>query len=282
MQSGLTLNEPFTQGLTSAFGASPRRADFRHHPEAARQQINAWVAARTARLIQNLMAPGSITPQTALVLANAIYLQAHWASPFTSRATLPSTFFTASGASVTAPFMSQPMTPFPYQASAQFQAIDLPYRASTLSMLLVMPRAGTIDRFERSLTASSLSALAQSLRPTLVALRMPRFHLAAHIDLRGTLSALGMPIAFTRLADFSRITAQTPLAISAVEHGADLKVDEAGTVAAAATGISVAPTAVAPGHVTHLSLNHPFLLFLRDNASGAILFAGRVSDPTQS
>ena len=91
-----------------------------------------------------------------------------------------------------------------------------------------------------------------------------------------------MPIAFSPQADFSGITTQTPLAISAVEHGADLKVDEAGTVAAAATGISIAPTAAAPGRVIQLTLDHPFLLFIRDDRTGAILFAGRVSDPTQS
>jgi serpin B len=89
-----------------------------------------------------------------------------------------------------------------------------------------------------------------------------------------------MPVAFSDGADFSAITAPTSLKIAAVEHAATLKVDEAGTVAAAATGISLEPTA-APvlGNVVSLRLNRPFLLFLRDDATGAVLFAARVNDP---
>jgi serpin B len=282
VQSGLRLNGPFTRTLSTGFGPALNAVDFRRQPEAARQAINAWIAARTARLIQNLMGPGSITVRTALVLANAIYLKARWSNPFVAAATAPGTFFTASAAQVKTDFMAQQQTPLSYAAGSGFRAVELPYRNSSLSMLVVMPSPGTLDGFERRLTTGSLSALAASLKPTLVNLRMPRFHLVAHTELSSTLSALGMPIAFTPRADFSGITTQTPLAISAVEHGADLKVDEAGTVAAAATGISVAPTAVAPGHVIQLSLDHPFLLFLRDDASSAILFAARVTDPTKS
>jgi serpin B len=281
LQSGLPLKQQFTTTLAVGFGATPQTVDFRRRPESARRSINAWVASRTAKLINDLMAPGSITVQTALVLANAIYLKARWSSPFVSSSTAPGTFVTASGAKVRAPFMTRPSTPLSYVSTRGYRAVDLPYRYSTLSMLLVLPSPGTLGRFERSLTVGSLAAVTGALKPTLVDLRMPRFHLIADTELSRTLAALGMPVAFSDRADFSGITAQTPLAISAVEHGADLKVDEAGTVAAAATGIALAPTAVAPGQITQLSLDHPFLLFLRDDQSGAILFAGRVSDPTQ-
>jgi serpin B len=108
---------------------------------------------------------------------------------------------------------------------------------------------------------------------------MPRFHLTTHVELNGTLSALGMPIAFTDQADFSGITSAAKLTIQAVEHGADLKVDEAGTVAAAATGISLEPTAAVP--TTRLVLDHPFLALIRDRHTGTILFAARVTDPTR-
>jgi serpin B len=282
LQSGLRLKPQFTATLASGFGAAPQAVDFRRQPESARHLINAWVSSRTAKLITDLMAPGSITVQTALVLANAIYLKARWSSPFASSSTAPGTFLTASGAKVNGPFMTQPSTPLSYARARGYRAIELPYRSSTLSMLVVMPSRGTLGRFERSLTVGSLAGVIGALKPTLVDLHMPRFHLVAHTELSRTLAALGISLAFSNTADFSGITAQTPLAISAVEHGADLKVDEAGTVAAAATGIALAPTAVAPGQITQLSLDHPFLLFLRDDQSGAILFAGRVSDPTQS
>jgi len=108
---------------------------------------------------------------------------------------------------------------------------------------------------------------------------MPKFHLSFDTGLVPVLSELGMPIAFSDAADFSGITSQTALKISAVQHAANLRVDEQGTIAAAATGIAVEPTAIPVAPATRLTLDHPFLLFLRDDASGAILFVGQVTNP---
>ena len=158
MQSGRALRKPFTETLSSVFGASPQVVDFAGAPDAARQQINSWVAARTAHLITNLFPTGTITNQTALVLANAIYLAAHWADPFTRALTAPAPFYTAAGPTVQVPFMTQTPTEFSYARRGTYQAIDLPYLHSTLSMLLVMPTPGTLAHFEQGLSAGSLAA----------------------------------------------------------------------------------------------------------------------------
>ena len=110
---------------------------------------------------------------------------------------------------------------------------------------------------------------------------MPKLDLSTQLDLNAPLQRLGMTDAFGPAADFSALTKQRSLNISLVEHAAKLKIDEAGTVAAAATVI-VGPTAVAPSQAIHLALNHPYLLLLRDDASGTILFLARVADPSRS
>lgn len=281
VQDGLSLQSPFTSTLGQDFGAAPETADFAGDAPAARQAINSWVAAHTGQLIKNLMDPGAVTAQTAMVLADAIYLKAHWASPFEKSMTAPAPFTTAAGR-VRTPFMSQSEASFGYGRGRGYVAVELPYMNSTLAMLAVMPTAGTISAFEHSLTAAGLSHLAGSLKDRLVDLSMPKLRLKLHTDLSAALSGLGMPAAFSDQADFSGITHDTSLKIAAIEHGADLRLDESGTVAAAATGISLEPTAVAPGLEAHVSLNHPYLLFLRDDATGAILFAARVADPAQS
>jgi serpin B len=178
--------------------------------------------------------------------------------------------------------MSLGPTSLDYASSRDYTAVALPYLGSTLSMLVVMPAPGTLAPFQKRLTATALNGIVASLAPTRVHLRMPKLHLKTHIDLVSVLSALGMPIAFSTAADFSGITASPPLAIGAVQHAADIAVDEQGTVAAAATGISIVATAVAPSKTTTFVVDHPFLLFLRDDQTGAILFTARVSDPTQS
>jgi serpin B len=160
-----------------------------------------------------------------------------------------------------------------------YQAVDLPYLDSRLSMLVVMPISMT--RFEARLTPGLVARIVRSLILRPVALYMPRFRLKAHISLNSSLARLGMPTAFTDAADFSGISTQLSLKIQAVEHGADLRVDEQGTVAAAATGISFIPTAGTGGRITRLVLDHPFLALIRDDTSGAILFVARVTDPSR-
>ena len=280
LQTGFTPKQTFTDALTRYFAASAQQLDFAKDSEGARGTINKWVADRTAGHIQGLMPPGSITGDTKLVLANAVYLKSHWEYPFDRNATSPGPFFTATDARKSAEIMGLPTTALSFTKTKAYDAIELPYEHSTLSMVIVMPPRGALPAFQRRLTPASLDTVLASLHAGRVKLLLPRFHLAIHTDLVPTLSVLGMPIAFSPAANFTGITTAVPLAIGTVQHGADLKVDEAGTIAAAATGASVVATAVAPVPAPTVNVNHPFLVFLRDGATGAVLFAARVSDPT--
>jgi serpin B len=279
VQSGLALEKPFTRTLATLFGAAPQAVNFAGAPESARNVINAWVAGHTGHKIADLFPAGTITAQTSAVLADAIYLAAHWASPFTRAQTAPGPFYPAAGPTVQVPFMTQTPVNVRYARRAGYQAIDLPYLHSALSMLMVMPAPGTLARFERGLTPDGLAQIVRALSSRRVELHVPRFRLTFDAELNPILSALGMPVAFTDAADFSGITAATRLKISAVEHAAVLQVDEEGTVAAAATGIGLQPTMAAPEPATRLTLDHPFLALLRDDATGTILFLAQVSNP---
>ena len=117
----------------------------------------------------------------------------------------------------------------------------------------------------------------------IVNLELPKLKLSTQTSLNAPLAALGMTDAFSPAANFSAITQQRALNISLVEHAADLKLDEAGTVAAAATAI-VGPTAIArPQQPTvTVTFNHPYLLLLRDDTDDAILFAAVVANPGES
>ena len=282
LQSGFAVNPSFTATLAQDFGAGPQTIDFGGNPDAARQAINTWVADRTAHLIGQLFPSGTITPQTQLVLADAIYLKAHWSSPFDASLTAPAPFHPTSGPRVMAPFMHlapDVVNAFPYARGAGYVAVALPYADSGLSMLAIMPSPGTLPAFQRSLNSAAIARIASSLASKPVAVSMPKLSIRIQTALNGALSGLGMPLAFSDAADFSRISTHTSLKIEDVEHAAVIKVDEAGTVAAAATGVSLEPTAIAVTPSIPLTLDHPFLLFLRDDRTGAILFAARVTNP---
>jgi serpin B len=88
---------------------------------------------------------------------------------------------------------------------------------------------------------------------------------------------MGMPIAFTRYADFSGMTGNRDLFIADVVHKAFVSVDEAGTEAAA-TAVVMELTAVL-GESVEVTIDHPFIFLIRDIETGAILFVGRVVNP---
>jgi serpin B len=282
VQSGFPLLPPFARSLAQTFGAAPQTTDFSSAPEPARQAINQWVASHTGGIISELLGPGTVDRFTKLVLGNAIYMKATWASTFDTNNTAPGQFTSAAGQKASVPFMSQSHLDAGYASGRGYVAVDLRYAASNLSMLIVMPAAGTLQRFQAGLSAARLARISNALAPATLDLRMPRFHVSSRVSLKGALSALGMPLAFGALADFSAISRKIALEISAVEHAADLKADEHGTVAAAATGITFMPTAAPIGNPIRLVLDHPFTVFVRDLDDGAVLFAARIGDASSA
>lgn len=277
LQRNLQIGQPFVSGLQQHFGAAPETVDFEHTSGEAVQSIDNWVSQHTHGLIPEIL--DSLPPSTRLVLANAIYLKAAWAQQFRTAATGPGTFHRSTGA-VSTPFMHE-TTELPYGQGRGYAAVSLPYRSSTLSLLVLLPVGESVGRLLHGLTPSSMSAIVRSMHQHSVRLSLPRFHVALKTELNGPLESLGMTDAFHEGADFSDIGAGKGLKIGLVEHAADFKIDETGTLAAAATTVSIEATAirVEPRSVT-FDADHPFLFFLRDDRTGALLFAGRVTDPS--
>jgi serpin B len=168
-----------------------------------------------------------------------------------------------------------------YLKGPSFQALLLHYEKNEVSMLILLPDdVDGLPALERSLTAANLDKWIASLRyAEEVIVSLPRFNITQQFELNSTLAKLGMKAAFdTDTADFSGITDDKSLVISTAIHKAYIDVDENGTVAAAATAVVMGVGAMPP---TIFTADHPFLFLIRENASGAILFMGRVTNPTQ-
>jgi serpin B len=277
LQQGLPFAPAFLSGAQRRFGATPETVDFSANPTGALEAINGWVSERTNGLIPRIL--DSLPEGMALALANAIYLDAAWQHPFRKGKTRHGEFHKAAG-EVTVDFMHQTES-LRYGAGAGYRAVALPYRASTLSLLVMMPVGQELGVLQHDLDGRGLARIARNLLPRPVALSLPRFHLNIDAELTGALKKLGMPTAFSESANFSRITTAADLKIAFVKHAADFTVDEAGTVAAAATVVGVtAKSAPRPSHKAIIfNANRPFLFFLRDDRTGAVLFAGRLTDP---
>jgi len=279
-QKGYRFLPEFLKLLEADYGAGIETLDFAKETEAARKTINAWVEKQTRDKIKDLLKPGILNEMTRLVLTNAIYFKGKWASEFDKKLTRDEDFFLTPEKKVAAPLMHQ-TAEFGYFDGGEFQALELPYRGDRLAMVVLLPKAKDgLAALEASLSADKVAGWVGKVRRRKVQVALPRFKTTAEFSLKDTLVAMGMTAAFGGDADFSGMTGAKDLFISAVVHKAFVDVNEEGTEAAAATGV-VMERKSKPEPPPVFRADHPFLFLIRDTRSGAILFLGRILDPTK-
>ena len=275
----------FSELASKFYGAGAERVPFTTRPEHARQVVNRWVLKATRNKIKELLPKGSVHRITRLVLANAVYLKGEWKHEFRKRSTRPRDFFLASGALVKVPTMRQKCE-FGYAVLSDpgVKLLEMPYRGDDLAMVVILPDTGKMQSITERLFSETLRAWFEAMDVDgEVTVQIPRWKIdpARPTALKGPLSDLGMPLAFSDAADFGRLTAERPLKISDVFHRTYVDVDEEGTEAAAATGVVMDSTSAGFGGPKPrvFIANRPFLFLIRDRKTGVILFMGRVTDP---
>jgi serpin B len=315
-QRGWTIEDGFLDAIASAFGAGVQLVDYAGDPEAARRAINAWVSRQTEKRIPELLARPDVTELTRLYLVNAVYLKAEWERWFFEGETKSESFTRLDGTRVEVPMMYKVggggccSDRVPYARDEGWQAVELFYRhaddTAPLAMTMILP--DDLAAFEARLSPDQLTRITTALDaerqrfegpqscpsnyepgncyPYDLRLFMPRFTIETRTELKDVLAAVGMPLAFDPVhADFTRIhvpaAAEDRIHISKVIHQANIDVDERGTEAAAATAVGM-DTGGGPGPLDEITLrfDHPFLFVLRDVETGAVLFMGRVVDPS--
>jgi len=276
-QKGYQFLPVYLDTLAQNYDAGLRILDFQKSPEPSRVTINDWVAEQTANRIKDLIPSGSINELTRLVLTNAIYFNAAWLKQFNKDTTSNGAFNLDGGTTETVPMMRQ-STQFNYAEGQGYQVVELPYDGNELSMVIFLPANGNFGKFEGELTAAKADSIIRSLGNRQVNLTMPRFTFESSLGLKSTLSAMGMPVAFTDAADFSGMSAGKDLLIQDVVHKAFISVDENGTEAAAATAVIVGTTAM-PANPVDVTIDRPFIFLIRDIPTGTVLFLGRVMNP---
>lgn len=267
----------FLDVLGTQYGAGLRRLDFATKPEQARTTINDWIASQTHDRIRDLFPEGSIDASTVLALTNAVYFKADWSEAFDPKNTANGTFHRLNGTTLDAPFMHR-RGKLPLLVEDGLTAVELPYAGEELAMLALMP--SDLPAFERDLSAAKLESIAGRLAERDVELSMPKWTFEQKADLEPVLTALGAGALFTSDADLSGIDGHPGLFVQAVIHQAFVLVEESGTEAAAATGVSVGRVSI-PEPGTPVALDRPFVYLLRDRKTGSLLFIGRVAEPHQ-
>jgi serpin B len=273
VKPGLPLIESYLETLSADFGAPLAELDFTD-TENARRVINGWAADRTNDRITELFPAGSLDPATVLVLANAISLDAQWKYRFDPAHTTAGLFRRPDGTAARVPMMHFDLY-LPLVYTDEYAAVEMAYGEGELSMVAILPE--DMDAFEKGLDPASLDAIFDSIEDDQgIHLALPKWSFKTHLALDAALQDLGMASAYDLgRADFSGMTGEPGLALGTVQHEAFIEVDEEGTEAHAATGAGMLGS-----HGPTIEFNRPFFFVIRDRATGAILFLGRVADPS--
>ena len=245
-------------------------------------RINAWASENTNERITKVLKQDDVDADTALVITNAIHFKGTWVTPFQEEDTVELDFWKNSTESVRADFMYISEGEFDYASLDGIKIIRMPYNGDRLSMLVILPNGRDgIGSLEETISAEQIEQWTQSMRKEKkVMFLMPKFTMGTSYNLSTYLKNLGMTDAFDSiLADLSGIAPVTPdrnLYVYKAVHKAYVDVNEGGTEAAAVTAVVAATTSGSKDFIA----KHPFIFIIQDDESGAILFMGRLSDPT--
>jgi serpin B len=264
--------------LSAYYGANASLLDFSEQVDSARSAINQKVARDTQQLIPELLAPGSLQRATTCVLTNSLYFKANWAASFDPADTQQDLFVTTAGTNAPVSIMYRTFQTG-YVASPEYEAIRLAYSGHELELIAIMPRRGTFAEFVGTLSAERALAISSELTNgyTNVALGFPKFKLEYRLPLKDRLQQLGMKLAFEPGADFDEELGD-PVYLADAFHQATIAIDEQGTEAAAASAFEAIAISKPPPPIS-VTFDHPFVYFVRDRATNALLFVGQLVTP---
>ena len=243
--------------------------------EEAKNTINNWVKDKTNGKIEEIV--DKISPSSFMFLINALYFNANWTYQFDKSDTKELDFYLADDVTTSTPFVHQKMEAKSF-SNDLLHAIELPYGEGNFSMVVMVPQYGkNVDDIVSEFSISNWNNwLAAMTEIEDLEIYLPKFSYEYDIELEEILTNMGMGIAFSSQADFSGINPDLALYISKVKHKAFVDVNEEGTEAAAVTSVEINYTSI-----SQFAANKPFLYFIKERNTQAILFIGRVMDPSK-
>ncbi len=298
-QIGYYLPMTYFNTMAHHYGAPFQGLDFYAQHWTADRKIEDWISAQTIGNISS--ATPSISDRVRFVFANTVLLTGGWQTPFDRDLTTTRNFELSSKYYVGVPMMTRSGT-FSYAVANGYEALELPFKDSNLSMLILMPDSGSFDTFESALDPGVIEAAADLLAPTEMTLTLPRFAFNTQEDLEETLYALGIDDAWDEgVANFSGINDMDDLYVSGSRFEGIISVAEPGATGAGAMVVNMEGNEEIPDVLLNdwgdfsmgvicmrgpeylfgeVAVSRPFIFVIRDIDSGAILFLGRVMDPS--
>lgn len=249
--------------------------------KAPAKAVNRWIAAQTQGLLRNLLPTGSLQNEHPFVLTSAMYFQARWMFPFgVSMTEKRGTFWLSKKKKIKLPLMNL-QEDFRIWRSRWTTVVELPYKGRQIVLTVIAPRSRRFRRWERRVTWRRLRYwLRVRKRVRHLDLYMPRFKVTVRRQLDKVLTSLGLGALFQlSRKNWNMLQKQGPLGLGPFWSGVSLAIDEKGTSAAAAMGIS----GLENGDKTlEVRIDRPFWFVLWDRKYKHWLLMGRIVHPLRS
>lgn len=270
---GLNPDQEWIDLLASHHGATTEALDYMSDPEGSRETINSWVSDQTEGLIPELLPEGFIKPdRTILILTDAIYFKAKWETVFGKYPNVEDVFTRLDASTTHVEFMRELELADRRGVGDGFVGAEIPYVGSDFSMLVIVPEEGMFEDVRQRLDQDLLDEIDATFTNGPYELLMPKWETTTQLDLIEWLTGIG--------AAPGSYPAISPEAfLGEAVHGADIAVDEWGTVAAAATALGFEESGPPEPELT-VKADRPFIYLIRHEPTGLVLFAGQVTDPT--
>jgi len=257
------------------FDAEARTLDFSQAN--AVDIINTWISEKTHGKIENML--DYIPAEAVMYLINAIYFKGTWTYEFDKEETRTENFYSTPQSPAECQMMAITGN-WLYYEDDDVQIIDLPYGDSLFAMTVLLPGSNlSVDDFIAGLDSDKWATYINSLDYGNGTLHMPKIKLGYKLTMNDVLSALGMGVALSEHADFTRINSKGGLFISRVLHQSFVQIDEEGTEAAAATIVEVSFTSIGPDNGFTMMVNRPYTFVIRERTNNTILFIGKIIKP---
>ena len=231
------------------------------------EQINKWCSEKTHGKIEKIIE--ELSPETVMILLNAVYFKGKWVSPFMKEFNEKLPFYNYGKDKKKVETMIQ-VEHFRYYSNSEVQVIELPYMQDFMSAIIILPPENTdINEYiEKKLCQeSNLNDIINKLEYAKVHLELPKFELEFGENLNAVIKKLGMKKIFNGLeADLSGLYGNGGLYVSQIIHKTYLKVNEEGTEAAAVTLVAVDEAAMEDRkEIIHkMKVNRPFIFLLKN------------------
>lgn len=279
-QEMANVTDAYTELVQSCYRTSIEPVVFNDSLETA-AKINEWCSQVTQGRLKGLV-DEELIKNAAMIIANALFLKASWKNSFKEELNQNRTFHVTEDTTAEAEFMEQTdIYEYLNDQDQQLEMLRLPYKGRHFSMTIVLPyKNRSLEKLTETLTAQNLKKLESNLQRDEIVVIIPKFKFDYSTTLNDVLIRLGITEVFTDEASLPELSGgkNSTLVVSKVLQKAGIEVNEKGTLAFAATEIQLV-SKFGIDETTEFNANRPFLFYIKDEDSDALLFVGKVVNP---